>query len=108
MCKAQAIIDELVSIGQGNRKDSGSTKGVQVEKRCAMFIPFRGDLHPLFVDIPPCSWNFGWIRCNGQRDCDVELVLSFPTQFESPKTESGCESYGQNRDGAEAVGCSAG
>ena len=96
MCKAQAIIDELVSIGQGNHKDSGSTKGVQVGKRCAMFIPFRGDLHPLFVDIPPCSWNFGWIICNGQRDGDVELVLSFPTQFESPKTESRCKIYDQN------------
>ena len=104
MCKAQAIIDELVSIGQGNRKDSGSTKGVQVGKRCAMFIPFRGDLHPLFVDIPPLSWNFGWIICNEQRHGDVELVLSFPTQLESPKTESESQSYDQNGEAAEAVG----
>ena len=79
MCKAQAIIDELVSIGQGNRKDSGSTKGVQVGKRCAMFIPFRGDLHPLFVDIPPCSWNFVEDDGNGPHDDDVDLLCSFKT-----------------------------
>ena len=79
MCKAQAIIDELVSIGQGNRKDSGSTKELQVGKRCAMFIPFRGDLHPLFVDIPPCSRNLVEEDSNGQGDGDVELLRSFET-----------------------------
>ena len=38
-------------------------------------------------------------NCNG----DVELVLSFPTQLESPKTESESQSYDQNGEAAEAV-----
>ena len=41
--------------------------------------------------------------CRRNRNGDVELVLSFPTQLESPKTESGCQSYGQN--GAEDEIC---
>ena len=44
--------------------------------------------------------EFGMEEWWNNRNGDVELFSSFPTQFESPKTESGCKSYGQN--GAEA------
>ena len=57
MCKAQAIIEELVSIGQGNTKIVAH-KGMQVGKRRAMFIPFRGDPHPLFV-VPSLHMEIG-------------------------------------------------
>ena len=40
--------------------------------------------------------EFGMEEWGNKRNGDVELVSSFPTQFESPKTESGCKSYGQN------------
>ena len=50
MCKAQAIMDELVSIGQGNRKDSGSTKGMQVgNKMYDVLYLFGENLDPLLV-----------------------------------------------------------
>ena len=44
MCKAQAIIDELVSIGQGNRKDSGSTKECKWGTSVGMFYTFVVDV----------------------------------------------------------------
>ena len=60
MCKAQAIIDELVSIGQVNRKDNGSTKECKWGTRVGMIYTFVVDiLEPLFV-VPPCSWNLVW------------------------------------------------
>ena len=50
MCKAQAIIDELVSIGQGNRKDSGSTKECKWGTRVGMIYTFVvDDIDPLLV-----------------------------------------------------------
>ena len=52
MCKAQAIIDELVSIGQGNRKDSGSTKGVQVGNKRRNVLYLSAAIFTL------CLWTF--------------------------------------------------
>ena len=65
-----------------------------------MFILFGDALEPLFV-VPSLPTEMVEEDSNGQRDDDVELLRSFETSQRTPKSESVCESYHQNRLAAE-------
>ena len=71
--------DELVSIGQGNRKDSGSTKGMQVGNKCRnFFIPLSSTFLTL-ICVSALLTEMDEEDSNGQRDDDVELLRRFKT-----------------------------
>ena len=78
MCKAQAIIDELVSIGQGNRKDNGSQRNASGEQEAQCLYLFGDALDPLLV-VPSLLTEMVEEDSNGQHDDDVELLRSFKT-----------------------------
>ena len=87
MCKAQAIIHELVSIVQGNRKDNGLQRNASGEQEAQCLYLFNDALDPLLV-VPSFLTEMFEKYSNGQR--------SFETSQRTPKSESVCESYAQN------------